>query len=37
MVAVLLHGHWVVLGFLNPEKVTVVVMTTEALGSWCEG
>ena len=29
MVAVLLHGHWVVLGFLNPAKVMVVVMTTE--------
>lgn len=30
-VVVLLHGHWVVLVFLNPEKVMVVVMTTEAL------
>lgn len=29
-----LHGYWVVLDFLNPEKVMVVVMTTEALKGW---
>lgn len=30
-VVVLLHGHWVAFVFLNPGKVMVVVMTTEAL------
>lgn len=34
MVAVFLHGHRVILGFLNPEKVMVVVMTTAVLESW---